>query len=102
MTKIADAIAAYGAAAKMPRIESGADAAAQPGETFAGLVQNVVTDAVQAGRQAEEASKLALTGKADLREVVLAVNNAELTLETVVAVRDKVIAAYNDIIRMPI
>ena len=35
-------------------------------------------------------------------DVVTAVAEAEATLQTVVAVRDKVIAAYNDIIKMPI
>ncbi|NOZ42618.1 MAG: flagellar hook-basal body complex protein FliE [Alphaproteobacteria bacterium] len=44
----------------------------------------------------------ALNGKADLVDVVTSVQNAEMVLETVVAVRDKVIAAYQDIIKMPI
>ncbi len=47
-------------------------------------------------------SKQALSGKADVRDVVAAVNNAELTLQTVVAVRDKVVSAYNEILHMPI
>ena len=38
----------------------------------------------------------------DLVDVVSAVNAAEMSLETVVAIRDKVIAAYQDILRMPI
>ena len=41
-------------------------------------------------------------GKADLGQVVTAVSNAEVTLQAAVAVRDKVIQAYMDIIRMPI
>ena len=44
----------------------------------------------------------ALAGKADLADVVTAVSNAELTLQTVVAVRDRVVAAYLDILKMPI
>ncbi|NBX04163.1 MAG: flagellar hook-basal body complex protein FliE, partial [Alphaproteobacteria bacterium] len=45
----------------------------------------------------------ALTGgKVDLTDLVTAVSSAELTLNTVVAVRDKVINAYQEIIRMPI
>jgi flagellar hook-basal body complex protein FliE len=43
-----------------------------------------------------------VAGNVDIRDVVMAVNNAEVTLQTVVAVRDKVIAAYQDIMRMPI
>jgi len=44
----------------------------------------------------------ALNGKADLVDVVTSVQNAEIVLESVVAVRDKVISAYQDIIKMPI
>ena len=44
----------------------------------------------------------ALNGSADLVDVVTSVQNAEMVLDTVVAVRDKVIAAYQDIIKMPI
>ena len=40
--------------------------------------------------------------QADIVDVVNAVNSAELTLDTVVAVRDKVIAAYQTIMQMPI
>ncbi len=43
-----------------------------------------------------------ISGEADLKDVVTAVANAENTLETVVAVRDKVLSAYQEILRMPI
>ena len=46
-------------------------------------------------------SRLA-AGKADLNSVVVAVAEAELTLNTVVAVRNKVIESYREILRMPI
>jgi len=42
------------------------------------------------------------TGQTDIVNVVNAVNNAELTLDTVVAIRDKVISAYQSIMQMPI
>ena len=41
-------------------------------------------------------------GKANLVDVVQSVNAAEITLDTVVAVRDKVVAAYQSIMNMPI
>ena len=44
----------------------------------------------------------AVAGKADMTQVVTAVSNAEVTLQAAVAVRDKVIQAYLDVIRMPI
>jgi flagellar hook-basal body complex protein FliE len=43
-----------------------------------------------------------LAGKAELSDVIAAVSQAEVSLQTVVAVRDKVIAAYQDIMRMGI
>jgi flagellar hook-basal body complex protein FliE len=41
-------------------------------------------------------------GKAELVDVVTAVANAETTLETVISLRDRVITAYQEIMRMPI
>ena len=43
-----------------------------------------------------------IAGTADLREVVTAVTNAEVTLQTAIAIRDRVIRAYQDITSMPI
>jgi len=97
------AINAYLQAAKMG---AGADAAAGPqalgGGSFGDLLANVMSDASGAGRMAEQKASAAIQGKGDLVDVVTAVQAAEVSLETVVAIRDKVIAAYQDIMRMPI
>jgi flagellar hook-basal body complex protein FliE len=50
----------------------------------------------------EQASLRALAGKADVAQVVQAVSAAEVTLQTAVAVRDRVVGAYQEIIRMQI
>lgn len=71
-------------------------------ESFATMVTDSLQQAVQIGRNAEEMSLKQISGEADLKDVVTAVANAEHTLETVVAVRDKVLAAYQEILRMPI
>jgi len=81
---------------------TGAAAAPKPGESFSDLLHDTLTQAVDAGRKSESASLLALQGKADLREVVNAVANAETALQTVVAVRDKVVSAYQEILKMSI
>ena len=70
--------------------------------SFVGMVSDSLKSAVQTGRQAEELSLKQISGEADLKDVVTAVANAENTLETVVAVRDKVLSAYQEILRMPI
>lgn len=43
-----------------------------------------------------------ISGEADLKDVVTAIANAEHTLETIVAVRNKVLNAHQEILRMPI
>jgi flagellar hook-basal body complex protein FliE len=94
------AVAAYakGAAASATQGLGAAD----PAENFASLVRDAAGTAVDTMRGSEAMSAKALAGKADLNEVVAAVSNAEVTLQTVLAVRDKVISAYQDILRMPI
>lgn len=72
-----------------------------PGQ-FAKMVQEVAETAIGAGEQAERMSAAAIQDKADLSEVVTAIANAEVTLQTVVAVRDRIISAYQQILRMPI
>ncbi len=69
---------------------------------FGKLVQNALGDATTSVRQAESAGMAAVAGKADIVNVVTAIAQAETTLETVMAVRDQVIQAYQEIMRMPI
>jgi flagellar hook-basal body complex protein FliE len=69
---------------------------------FGKMVQNAIGDATQAARAAEQAGMAAAAGKADIVNVVTAIAQAETTLETVMAVRDQVIQAYQEILRMPI
>ena len=76
------------------------EAAAMP--SFASLVAQTFQDAAATGRAGETATIQALGGQASLQDVVQAVNAAEISLQTVVAVRDRMIAAYQEIMRMPI
>lgn len=69
---------------------------------FAGMLKTSVKNAIDDQKAAERLSMAAVAGKADINQVVTAVAEAEVTLQAVVAVRDKVIEAYKDIIRMPI
>ena len=70
--------------------------------SFVGMVSDSLKSAAKVGRDAEELSLKQISGEADLKDVATAVANAENTLETVVAVRDKVLSAYQEILRMPI
>ena len=71
------------------------------GVSFGALLKQVVTDAVDGGRQSEAQAIQAVAGGANLQDVVEAVNAAEITLQTVVAVRDRIITAYQEIMHMP-
>ncbi len=72
------------------------------GLDFGGLLKGAVDGVAQAGRKAEMQAVAAAGGKADVVDVVTAVAESEAALETLVAVRDRVIAAYEEIMRMPI
>ena len=96
------AINAYAQAAKMAASGGEVAATAVPGSSFGDVLSGVVNDAISANRAAETKAASLVQGKGDLIDVVSAVNAAEMTLETVVAIRDRVISAYQDIMRMPI
>ena len=70
--------------------------------SFGNMVKTAVDDTVAMQKQAEATTIAGIQGKADIQDVVLAVSNAEMALETVVAVRDTAIKAYNTIMQMPI
>ncbi len=75
---------------------------AAPKINFDDLVAGSLDNARDAGYKGEITSVKGLTNEADLSQMVTAITNAELTLQTVVAIRDKVVGAYQDIIKMPI
>ena len=95
--KIADAVAAYANAGKV----AGPGLAPRDGG-FAEMLKQAAADSIDTLRQSEAVGMQAAVGKADLNTVVTAVSNAELTLQTVATIRDRVIQAYQDILRMPI
>ena len=104
MTIPAAAAAAYRAVAQMnTQSPPGAIApGVQPGSGFSDFLSGAIKDSISTIRQGETAATAQVQGKANLVDVVQQVNSAELTLDTVVAVRDKVVAAYQSIMNMPI
>src|SRR5580658_131737 len=104
MTIPAAAAAAYRAAAQMT-VQAPASAIAPadlPGSSFSDFLSGAIKDSVSTIRQGEQAATAQMQGKANLVDVVQQINSAELTLDTVVAVRDKVVAAYQSIMNMPV
>jgi flagellar hook-basal body complex protein FliE len=99
------AVNAYRQAAATVRNATSDDVpkAAESGQgSFSAMVSDSLNQAVKAGREAETLSLKQIAGEADLKDVVTAVANAEQTLDTIVTVRDKVLSAYQEILKMPI
>jgi len=96
---VTGAINAY---ANANRIAQGSTPSAGPVTSFGTLMQQAAGSVVDALNKSEKTSLDAVTGKADLAAVTEAITNAQVALQTVVAVRDRVIGAYQDVIKMTI
>lgn len=102
----ATASAAYQAIAKIGS-QSASSAAPALGNVagapnFTHFLEGAMNEAVSTMKNGEKMAAQQAAGKADMVSVVNAVNSAELTLDTVVAIRDRVIQAYQSIMNMPI
>ena len=91
-------LANVGAVAKGVPVAKSSDG----GSSFADLVRGAAKDTLEASKLGEASAMGALTKETSLVDVVTAVTNAEVALETAIAVRDRVISAYQEILRMPI
>ncbi len=100
-----NALTAYANAARLA-VQSSADAqpaaASGDGASFADLVGSAVDGVAKSGQAAEAKVADLATGRADMVDLVTAVAETELAVETLVTVRDRVISAYQDIMSMPI
>ncbi len=72
------------------------------GTSFADLLQKVGNEAIATGNQSEAVAVKAAARQAELVDVVTAMASAEVTLQAVIAVRDRLIQAYQEVIKMPI
>jgi flagellar hook-basal body complex protein FliE len=69
---------------------------------FGTMVTEAAQSAMQTVQNSEQVAAAGVSGTADVQQVVQALSDAELTMQAVVAVRDKVLGAYNDIMKMAI
>jgi len=75
---------------------------ASGGRDFGTALQSALQSAVDTGHQAEAASVKAITEGGNVTEVATALARAELTLQTATVVRDRMLQAYQDIMRIQI
>ena len=69
---------------------------------FTAMLGSMITDTAQNLRASETVSVEGLQGRASTQAIVESIMTAERSLQTTLAVRDKVVAAYQEISRMAI
>lgn len=72
------------------------------GKDFVTSVTDAATGALNTLVEGEQTAKAMMAGKADAHSVVEALAATEMALEAAVSIRDKVVEAYQEILRMPI
>jgi flagellar hook-basal body complex protein FliE len=97
---------AYASALAQLRDQSaglGRDASTQDsGPNFGSVLKDVMATVTAAGSKSDTQAHAVAMGKANMIDVVTAVAESETAIQALVSVRDKVIAAYEEILRMPI
>jgi flagellar hook-basal body complex protein FliE len=104
-TPLNAAASAYAAAARLAaKAVSPASTPASSGAPadFTSMLKDALNSVNELGRKSDAQTRAMVNGKADMVNVVTAVSETEVAIDAVVAVRDKVIAAYQDIMKMPI
>lgn len=101
MTALA-AAKAYAATQNTVAIKPPSSGQEEGGLDFGSMVKSAMNDVMSQTKRAETQITNQVQGKAELIDVVTAISAAEASLETVMAVRDQVISAYQEIMRMPI
>jgi flagellar hook-basal body complex protein FliE len=72
------------------------------GPSFGALLKDAVGAVVEAGRKSDAQTTAMAGGKSNIVDVVTAVSETEVAVQTLVSVRDRMIQAYEEIMRMPI
>jgi flagellar hook-basal body complex protein FliE len=80
--------------------KTGSDSPAGAG--FGSMLKEALGAVNQVGQKSDMQSQAVVAGKSNIIDVVTAVAESEVAIDAVVAVRDKVIQAYEDIMKMPI
>ena len=105
MTTFAAASAAYGQAQQLISQNARSTNPAggeKAGSEFAKVLAENVQSLVDSGNMADQSAMDMVNGKGDVVDVVTAIAQTEIAIESVVAIRDRVISAYEEIMRMPI
>ena len=80
----------------------GASITESGGGGFGAMLKDALGSVVEQGKNSDKQAKAMVAGNANIVDVVTAVAETEVAIEALVSVRDKVIQAYEEIMRMPI
>lgn len=95
-------IGSVGASGGAAGIGSIAGAASTGGASFGQVLADVASSAVNTMKAGEATAISGITGNTSVQKVVESVMQAEQALQTAIAVRDKLVSAYQEISRMAI
>jgi flagellar hook-basal body complex protein FliE len=97
-------VSALGLGAAAPAVRTGPalSAAATAGPSFADVLAEMTGNPVAALKAGEAAAIGGIQGKVSVQQVVQSIMTAEESLQTAIAIRDKVVSAYQEITRMAI
>lgn len=97
---------AYAALSKITESGRGLSKSIGGGEdgqgSFGAMLKNALGSVVEAGHKSDAQVRSMAAGKANMVDVVTAVSETEVAVDALVAVRDRVIQSYEDIMKMPI
>ena len=105
MTSPTSAAKAYASLAKLvpgAGMEKAAGSVAGGDQSFSSILKGAMGQVMDAGRKSDTQAQAMATGKANVVDVVTAVAETETAIDALVAVRDRVIQSYEEIMRMPI
>jgi flagellar hook-basal body complex protein FliE len=72
------------------------------GQGFGSMVKEALGSIIETGQKSDAQSRALAAGKANIVDVVTAVAESEVAIESLVSVRDRVIQSYEEIMKMPI
>jgi flagellar hook-basal body complex protein FliE len=102
MTPIPTMVITPSAAAEAYSRTAGGGLSGEGSTSFGSVMTQALEQAVQTGHTADDQAMQALSGGGNLTQVVTALSHAEMTLQAATAIRDRVVQAYQDIMKMPI
>ncbi|HWZ08087.1 MAG TPA: flagellar hook-basal body complex protein FliE [Bradyrhizobium sp.] len=93
---------AYASAARVLDSTGAVKGGDAEGPSFSAVLKEAIGGVMEVGRKSDAQTVAMASGKANVMDVVTAVAETDVAVSTLVSVRDKVIAAYEDIMKMAI